>query len=310
MKSFAILAGVAALLLCSSLATLASSHASKAGVTYQVRLLLPSRAHGQFTLRSGLGLIPLDTAATGTPTPTAATVTPTAAPTTPTPTPTVGPSYPDAQTVLSNMAQVLALVRTIHFQQIATRKGPVNLNITGTGDATCTGPALMAHVKASASVAGTAQNQKIEFYLIQVKSQFFRRAKATHNTWQLTKAKNVQPFGFVVQNPLICPSTTTGGGGSGTPSDTIKDLTNLGPDTRNGVSVWHIHAVDVQVDSAGAVIQLPLDWYIDQTHNLLESFVQTFTDDVHGFTDTLTLNLSKFGEKLKIKKPAIGSSRP
>ncbi|MGI8968124.1 MAG: hypothetical protein ACR2GA_03360 [Chloroflexota bacterium] len=241
--------------------------------------------------------------------PTSATPTP---PTLPTPTPTTGTSYPDAGTILQNMAQELDLLNGVHFEQIADQQGSETLHVSAKGDAICSGPSLRAHVVAAASVSGTSQHSKTTFDLIQIKNKFYYKATKTKHRWEPTKAKVVSPFGFSVQNPLSCPnaSSSSGGGSSGGTQDQIKDLVNQGPDTVAGVSVWHIHAIDVQVDSAGNTSQTPLDWYVSQQHSLLYRFVVSFSDPANNVTGSLITNLTKFGEHVTIHAPKKGSAKP
>jgi hypothetical protein len=308
MRALAIAIAAAAVLVSGSFHAFASPHPAATPSKFTLSLLLPSGHTGLANLAVRQVTVPMATSTTATP---GATATATSA-ATPTPSPTTGPSYPDAATILQNMSTVLDALNTVHFEQIADQQGPVNLHVDALGDATCSGPALEAHVTASATVAGTQQKQSTKFYVIQVKNSYFQKSKKTKNRWQPAKAKAVQPFGFSVDNPLPCPNaaTTGTGGGSTGVTDQIKDLVNVGPATVSGVSVWHIHATDVQVDSAGNTSELPLDWYISQDHSLLYSFVLSFSDSAQGVKGSLTSKFSKYGEKVKIKKPKKGASKP
>lgn len=307
MKALAALSASLIVLGAGSLVSAASTSAHQASHPMTARLWLPSPSGHGGTVAVGRVMLPADTNAT--PTPTAAT---TPQPTeTPQPTATTGPSYPDPVSILQGMFQVTELLVSTHFTQTYQQTGAVNFNIAATGDAVCKGPALKAHVTAKASLAGTAQSQSSDFYLIQVKKNYFRRSKSTHNVWQKAKAKQVAPYGFTVDNPLPCPNTAgSSSGGSGSPSSQIKNLVNLGPTTVNGVSVWHIHAIDVEVDSTGATLELPVDWYVSQDHSLLYKYTSSVNDTNHNEKATFTLGLSKFGEKITIKSPKLGSSKP
>jgi hypothetical protein len=242
----------------------------------------------------------------------APTATPTTATTpTPTPTGTVG-NYPDAQTVLGKAVNVLAAIKTVHFDELATQDGAVSFHIEAIGDATCT-PALSARVTAKQSVPGTQQSSTHTFTLIQYKNKIFWKTKKTKQTWQPTKSATVTNFGygFLPEFPLICPNLGTGTGtGQNCPTEQPENLTNVGPDTINGIAVWHLHLVNVEVDCQGNTSQLPEDIYIDQSKNLIYKDVLSFSDESQGVTGALSTILSKFGEHITIKAPKKGSAKP
>jgi hypothetical protein len=256
-------------------------------------------------------IVPAQAAPTATPTETSA------PPPTATPTPTAtGPTYPDAQTVLDQAVNVLAAVKTVHFDELATQSGAVNFNIQAIGDASCT-PALSAKVTAKQSVPGTQQSATHKFSVIQYKNKIFWKTKKTKNVWQPTKANTVSNFGygFLPEFPLICPNLSTGtgtgtGGTQNCPTEQPKDLTNVGPDSVNGAAVWHLHLTNVLVDCQGNTSELPEDIYVDQHTHLIYKDVLSFSDESQGITGALSTSLSKFGEKVKIKAPKAGSAKP
>jgi hypothetical protein len=213
------------------------------------------------------------------------------------------------------MYNVVGLINYVHFEEIAHQDGSVVLNVDAVGNATCKGPALIAKVTATATVSGTSQKSKTSFNLIQYKNSLFWKTKSTKNTWQPAKAKNVEPFGFVVDNPLPCPNAPTSGGsggsGSGQPTDTLKDLANAGPKTINGHSDWAITATDVQVDpSTNATSELPLEWDIEQDHPLLDQFTISFSDPSTNTSGNLITKLSSYGKKFTLHKPKKGDTKP
>ncbi|GAC1402847.1 MAG: hypothetical protein NVSMB52_16780 [Chloroflexota bacterium] len=305
MKALALLGASLIVLAGGSLTSAASVHQSR-----QVRIAavfwLPSGAPvlGRIVASTTTGADSTATAtpgATGTAAPSA---TPTLSPT-PAPTPTTGPSYLDPVSILQNMYQVSGLLKSIHFDQTYRISGQIAVSIRAVGDAVCQG--LKAHVKGNATVPGTLQSQKTEFDVIQYKTSYFRKAKSKNSRWQKVKVKQVTPFGIIpVDNPLGCSVTASSGGGSGPQA---KNLLNLGPDTIRGTSVWHIHAtlVDTTTDPP---LEIPVDWYVSHQHSLLYRYTASVSDAARNQKETFVLNLSKFGEHIKIKAPKVGSAKP
>jgi len=314
MKSLAILA-VAAVALIGGLFTNASAQRpALAHPSYRmVTMLAPRALHplSGITVQRVPVLMADGTAqptTTSTPLPT---TTSTPQPTdTPTPTPTTGPSYPDALTVLQSMFSVLALVKSVHFIDAAVQSGDVALKIKVTGDATCNPSAFMASVVATSSVTGTSQVSKKTFKVIQVKSSIFIKDKKTRNKWEPAKLKDITVFGFPASNPLCSPSSGSSGSGSGTGGPQAKDVYNAGPTTFAGQSVWDIKLTLVFLDSNGNEVDVPVEYFVGQSHPLLYGYKQTFTDTTSNVTDVETLTFSKYGEKIKIKKPKPGSTQP
>jgi hypothetical protein len=236
---------------------------------------------------------------------------------TPSPTPTATtPTYPDAQTVLTQAVNVLAAIKTVHFDELATQDGAVTFHIEAIGDATCT-PALSAKITAKQSVPGTQQSATHTFNVIQYKNKLFWKAKKTSQKWEPAKVTTVSNFGygFAPEFPLICPnlgSGSTGGSGgtSSCPTQQPENLTNVGPDSINGAAVWHLHLTNIEVDCQGNTSNLPEDIYIDQSTHLIYKDVLSFSDESQGVSGALATNLSKFGEKISIKAPKAGSKKP
>jgi hypothetical protein len=238
----------------------------------------------------------------------------------PTPSATPNPAYPDPVTLLQGSFNLFGQLNAVHFDNITDgdQQGTVKLHIDAVGDANCTGPALKAKVTAKETLEGTSQSQSSNFNLIQVKNAYYKKAKSTKNVWKKTTAKSATAFTFSIDNPLPCPDASAGtgtgsgsGSGSGAPTTQIKDLTNLGPDTVAGVSVWHIQATEVDVDPAtGQTTQVLLDYYLGQAHPLPYKYLATVNDTVNGVKLVFQLTMGKFGEKVTIKAPKVGSSKP
>lgn len=305
MKLLAIVAGMA----CVFVGTTFSSAASLSTQTHHVAstytsMMLP--AIGPLGVRRAF----LPQQAVDTPTPTG---TPVA-----TPSPTANPAYPDPVTLLQNSFSIYGLLNGVHFENITdgNQQGTVSLHIDAVGDATCSGPALKAKVTGKESLQGTTQSKSSNFSLIQVKNSYFKKAKSTKRVWKKIKAKTATVFSFTVDNPLACQNASTGtgsgsGSGSTTPTTQIKDLTNLGPDTVGGISVWHIQATEIDVDpTTGVTTQALLDYYVGQQHPLPYKYSATVNDTTNGIKLVFQQLLGKFGEKVSIKAPKVGSAKP
>jgi hypothetical protein len=322
MRSLAVLAVAGTLLVGGSLTSVAASH--------QVRV---QQRHGPLTmtwqgpraLHSVAQVFspkarPYDATATAVPTNTPQ-PTPTTGPTA-TPTPTVNPNLPDPQTLLVQMANLLQVVKSVHFQEIGLQAGTVNLNITDTGDVICTGFGVKAHVVAKADVPGTTQSTSHIFDLIRIKNTNYWKDKShTHGTWQPAKATNVAPFGFVVMdpgnNPLGCYANLTPGGATlkiahqtGVQAQ-IKDLTNAGEVTFNKQDTYDLHFTVVLLDTTtNLTSEQPTDYYVGKTHPLLFGTKITFADTTNNVSGSVVQKFSKYGEKVAIAKPKKGSTKP
>ncbi|HEX6507736.1 MAG TPA: hypothetical protein VF221_08910, partial [Chloroflexota bacterium] len=142
------------------------------------------------------------------------------------------------------------------------------------------------------------------------------KSKSSKNKWTKVKASAAAAFTFPVDNPLVCPNASSGSGsGSGSGSSSsgpqIKDLTNLGPDTIAGVSVWHIQATEVDTDpTTGQTTQATIDYYLGQQHPLPYKYSATVDDTANGIKLVFQQLLNKFGEKVTISAPKIGSTKP
>jgi hypothetical protein len=307
MKLFAVVAGIAFVFLGTSFSSAASlgQPAHKAAVSWPhgyTSIMLP--AIGSLKLRRAF--LPQQAAATATPTGTVA----------PTPAPTTNPAYPDPVTLLQNSFSVYGALTGVHFENITDgdQQSTIKIHIDAVGDATCKGPSLKAKVTGKETLEGTTQSRSNNFNLIQVKNSYFKKGKSTKNVWKKSTATAAAVFTFPVDNPLSCPnasSSTGSGSGSTTPTTQIKDLTNLGPDTVAGVSVWHIQATEINVDpTTGATTQALLDYYVGQAHPLPYKYLATVNDTTNGIKLVFQQLLGKFGEKVTIKAPTVGSSKP
>lgn len=307
MKLFAVVAGIAFVFLGTSFSSAASlgQPAHKAAVAWPhgyTSIMLP--AIGSLKLRRAF--LPQQAADTATPTATVA----------PTPAPTTNPAYPDPVTLLQNSFSVYGALTGVHFENITDgdQQSTIKIHIDAVGDATCKGPSLKAKVTGKETLEGTTQSRSNNFNLIQVKNSYFKKGKSTKNVWKKSTATAAAVFTFPVDNPLSCPnasSSTGSGSGSTTPTTQIKDLTNLGPDTVAGVSVWHIQATEINVDpTTGATTQALLDYYVGQAHPLPYKYLATVNDTTNGIKLVFQQLLGKFGEKVTIKAPTVGSSKP
>jgi hypothetical protein len=265
-------------------------------------MVLP--AIGPFKVRRVF--LPQQAADTPTPTATAAA----------TPSPTSNPAYPDPVTILQTSFSVYGQLNGVHFENITDgdQQATVKLHIDAVGDANCKGPSLKAKVTGKETLEGTSQSKSSNFNLIRVKNAYYMKSKSTKNVWKKSTAKATAVFSFPIDNPLVCPDARTGSGsgsGSGSTNTQVKDLTNLGPDTVAGVSVWHIQATEIDVDpTTGQTTQALLDYYVGQQHPLPYKYLATVNDTVNGIKLVFQQLLGKFGEKVTIKAPKIGSSKP
>lgn len=254
-------------------------------------------------------------AQTGSGSPTA-TPAPTNTPGPATPTPTATSTYPDATQLLQLAQAAYGTIRSAHIQLITTAEKPKieKLTITGTGDATCKGPAFKLNVKATdlAEAANTKQSIKVSF--VQVKKTTEARVTSSKNsTWVKVKdPNNTTYFGnlYSVDNPLACPTTATtsgnpSGGGGFVPGTPV----NLGPETFQGIAVWHVQQpVTVQLDAQGDTANLQIDYLIGQDHPIPYVLEQTQNDEQDGIIFTAKQVTTKLGEKVKtIKLPKLGS---
>jgi hypothetical protein len=311
MKIFAMVAGIALVFVGTSFGSAQSLGAhSRASVTAwphgYTSIMLP--AIGTFGVRRAF--LPQQAAATPTPGTTSTPV--------PASSPTPNPAYPDPVTLLQNSFNVYGQLSGVHFENITDgdQQSTVKLHIDAVGDANCTGPSLKAKVTGKETLEGTSQSQSSKFNLIQVKNSYYKKGKSTKNLWKKVAAKSATAFSFTIDNPLACPDASAGAGsgsgsGSGTPTTQIKDLTNVGPDTVAGVSVWHIQATEIDVDpTTGQTTQALLDYYVGQAHPLPYKYSATVNDTTNGIKLVFQQLLGKFGEKVTIKAPKVGSSKP
>lgn len=291
------------------------------GVHSVLYLRLPSASH----LPARWAAVSLQTGGSATKTATSTTATPVGT-TTATPGTTPSP-YPDPVTILQNMIDVFSRVTTTHFQNVTDAKQTTaalrqnaaakattieELVITQTGNATCKGPSLKMTVTGKDTLVATKQSRSFKGQFVQIKTKTWEKAKSTKSKWKTVNGNNVTVLGFPapVQNPLLCPSSSSSGGsssgssGSSSGSDQIKNLINGGPSTFKGVSVWDIKGTDVHIDAQGNTYNIPFDFLISQTGYLPYSYTQTLTDTTNHVILIEKQIMTKFGEKVTVKKPA------
>lgn len=264
--------------------------------------LVTSLRTGSRSALEQTGANPTVTAAPGT------TATPGTTPTPVTPSPTVSP-YPDPQPILQSTLDVYSRVTSAHYDYLTTgnQTGVEQLRVDAAGDATCKGPSLNAHVVGKDTKLVEAQTQTVDARFIVIKNRAFEKAKATKNKWKAIKVAQVKVFQFItIDQPLICPSSSSTSGGSGSGGNvSIKDVVNLGPSTFNGKAVWHLRATEVAIDSTGAEQDAQLDFLVSQKGYLPYVFNLTQTDPAHGVTLSQKQTLTKFGKKVTIKAPKV-----
>ncbi len=303
MKSIAVLAGVACIFIGTSFTSAASFTKTQTRAHPPAYTTMVFPAIGPLKMRRVL--VPLQSAVTPTPTATAGTaVTPTATP---------NPAYPDPVTLLNNSFSLYGELNGVHFTDVTagTQQSTVNLHISAVGDAVCKGPSLKAKVTSKETIS--SQSQSKNFNLINVKNAYYIKAKSTKNKWAKVKASQASAFSFSIDNPLSCPTSSSAASGTGASglNSQIKDLTNLGPESVASVPVWHIQATEVDVDpTTGDTTQALLDYYIGQQHPFPYKYQATVNDAQNGIQLIFTQTLAKFGEKVTIKAPTVGSTTP
>lgn len=248
---------------------------------------------------------------TGTTTPT---TTPTASPTvSPTPTVTVTPTYPDGVTVLQASLQVYTTIVAAHVKLVTKVEKPnvQRLTITATGNAFCKGPSLSLKVTGVAELLATKQKAKATALFAQKGKTTLERANKAKSVWKKVNANKVTVFGFPypIGNPLVCPNAPQpGGGGSGTTTDTFKDVVNQGPAQFKGQPVWSVTLTDVRdLGGTNGTIDIPITLLINQKNYIPYVISQTVNDTVDGIVVTDTQTTTKVGEKYKFKLPRVGS---
>ena len=313
MKTLALLIVSIVLLASSTLgsaATLRQQH-STSGRAHPVGALLHQLSGIRFVGIRGLASRPRVAPAQATTTPTV-TATPNATPTT-----TATSTYPDPQVILQNMITVLEQVVSVHFDNTidGNQVNTEMLHIGIPGDATCTGPAMKGQVAATDTLEGTSQKTSYKASFIWINKKAWVKSKATHQRWAKSKATITPLQGFTLNFqtdifPLPCGGTQAAR--LSQPQQTspqIKDLVNLGPDTFQGVAVWHIRFVIPQTDTQGQTYDVQYDLLISQDHYL--PYVQTVTIALDPQTTVTNKSvLTKFGAKVAVKKPKIGSTKP
>ncbi len=252
---------------------------------------------------------PEQTGTTATPTPATATPGtpgPTAV-TTVTPTVTATSTFPDPTPILQRMIAAYGRLSRAHFLTVTDieQKGVERVHVSLNGDATCTGPSFKGHITASDTNEQSSQVRRVSLAVVVVKTKVYIKGKVTKSKWLHLKTAQAKVYGLPIANqqPLVCPNAAGSGSNSGG-STQIKDLQNLGPDTSHGASVWHIRATEIFSDNSTA----QLDFLISQKSFLPYVFtVNAVVDPKNNVNLTQTQTLSKFGEKVSVKAPRVGT---
>jgi hypothetical protein len=228
---------------------------------------------------------------------------------TPSPTPAATSTYPDPNTILQNTFSVYQLLRSVHYELVTDgeQTSIEKVHLDAKGDVTCKNSSISGRLTGSDTLEGTSQTTTLDVRYIQIKKKVWLKSKQSHSRWAAGTPKDLSQFGITVNNILFCSSSTSSGGTNNT---AIKDLTNVGPDTFQGVAVWHIRATQVTVDSTGKTSEATLDFLISQDHFLPYVFTVTIDDTVNHVTLVQKQILTQFGKKVNIKAPKIGSTTP
>jgi hypothetical protein len=299
MKAFAIAAAAISMIVTASLASAQRGPlATRPASTHAITLAIPSM-HG---LQVHRVLLPHQSTGNGTPTPTAS--------------PTTSP-YPDPVNLLDQSLTLYQAIRAVHFQDVYTGDitNTEHLSITGTGYANCT-PSMFAAVNAKDALLGTAQKATAKYDMIEKKSTTWKKnLQGKKRVWAKVKRSKTNVFGqFTIDNPLACPTTSSGGGsGTGNGSggtDQLTNLVNLGPATYHGVQTWHLQGTDISTDAQGNTSQANLEFYISQSHALPYGYRVTVADASQNLTLVFDQYLWQFGKKVTVPTPKVGSSKP
>lgn len=301
MKLIALAAAAAGLVFTASVGARAStaSHASAVGGASHFSLLLkiPS-GHGVLLRRV---VVPMQAVPTATPQATAQ-ASPTAAPS-----PTQSP-YPDPLNILNNSFTVLERITQVHWEYIITgdQTSVEHLGVDAKGTANCTSE--LGKVKGTDALLGTSQKSTVHFEFVQKGKKYFKKSLSGSNkTWKTAKAKDVAPFGFSLDNPLVCPSSSSTGGSGGT---TLSSLVNQGSATYHGVKTWHLTATGTTTDSQGNELDVQYDFYISQDHFLMYGYKVGITVPSQDITESFEQVLTQFGKKVSIPTPKPGATTP
>ncbi len=263
------------------------------------------------TLQTGATAVPTGTA---TPLPSTTPVATATPGTTTTPVPTTTPvatgtatTYPDPVTLLRKMVLVYEQVRSDHFVLVTNLNQPntEKLHLTATGEATCKGPSLRGHVSAKDTKEATSKVSTLSVSFIIINKTAYQKSKSTKGLWKKISPAAFSQLGIAADNVLLCPSSQSGSGGSGTSQ--FKNLVNLGPGTFRGRPVWRIQAEEIGTGSNGQQSQGTFGLLVDQTRYL--PYVQTYSGTDQNVKISQKETLTKFGEKLNIKAPKIAKPK-
>lgn len=275
-------------------------------------------AQGNVPRIHGLGVqwraAPLQVGATATATHTtspAATATATSVPSTPVVSPTPS-NYPDPVTLLKNTVDKYSRIHTARYEVVtdAVQTGQETIHVDAKGRASCKGPSLTANISAKDSVMGSTQSRSFKGNFIVVKNKAWLKAKLTKSVWKKIKISQVKVFGFNIDQPLICPSSASNSGSGSSTTTQLKDLVNSGPETFQGVPVWHLHGTEVSIDAQSATSEATLDFLVGQQAFLPYVLTVTVNDSTNHVMITQKQILTHFGERVSIKAPQVGSKKP
>lgn len=225
------------------------------------------------------------------------TVTPTVQPS---PTPTSTPiSAPGPTLLLQQANTALIQANTFHFHAELKLDllGLVAGGLVIDGDQALKQQASVDHETGTLTSLG--KKEKVNQHDIQIKNKSWIKSKKTHNKW--TKQKSSSSTATSSGNPLDVTSD---------PSITVADMQTVGSQSINGVVTWHIHIEFTQKIDSTHKVKGTVDYLIGQTDSLPYEIAEEVNEPAQGYVLDLREDLTKFGEKLKIKAPKVGSAKP
>ncbi|HEX6508333.1 MAG TPA: hypothetical protein VF221_11935 [Chloroflexota bacterium] len=234
---------------------------------------------------------------TSTPAPTA---TATPAPTyTPTATPTPV-KIPSARSLLSKTQAAARSANTARFDlhEKLILLFFINGNVRAQGDYSQHPSSLTAHLTGSVSALG--KTQKLDEYHRQIGKNAWVKSAATKGRWKTEKPSPSQDVGSIV-SPV---DTATGKGVK------ILTLKTAGSQTFQGVAVWHVHGTMQLTVNKTSKPKGTMDFLISQKDFLPYRVAEYVNDQKDGILVDLQENMTRFGEKLSIKAPKVGSTTP
>ncbi len=228
-----------------------------------------------------------------------ATNTPTPLPTqTSVPTTTPVPSAPAASTLLSAARAALKTANTSHFNLVekVSLGGLVKGTVRERGDMSQRPAEVQAHVTGSLTALG--KPQKIDERHVQIGKKAWVKSAKTHGVWKSEKATPANSAGSV-QNPLDIVK------GNGLK---ITDLKTVGAETFGSVAVWRIHGTVIAQVTQTTTTTGTVDYLIGKVGNLPYRIMENVNDPKDSLLLDLQATLGRFGEKVKVATPKIGST--